>query len=67
MTWEEATALSDAIAASPDAGALHVRVAVAPQAGYAVIIREHGLQDLHYVWTMDEFKALCERLMRRRV
>jgi len=64
MTWEEATQLADTIAASPDAGAWHARVAVAPKGeGYAVVMREHNKHDLHYIWSMDEFLALCERLM----
>ena len=64
MTWEEAAQLADTIAASPDAGAWHAHVAVAPQGqGYAVVMREHGKHELHYVWSMDEFLALCERLM----
>lgn len=64
MTWDEATQLADTIAASPDGGAWHAGVAVAPQgAGYAVVMREHNHHDLHYIWSMDEFLALCERLM----
>ncbi len=64
MTWEDATQLSDRIAKSPDSGMLHVGVIVAPNdRGYAVVIRAHGRHELHYVYSMDEFKALCERLL----
>lgn len=64
MTWEEATQLADTIADSPDAGTMHARVAVAPQGqGYAVVVREHGKHELHYVWSFAEFTALCNRLM----
>ncbi len=64
MTWEEATQLADALAASPDTGAWHARVAVAPQGqGYAVVMREHGKHELHYIRSGEEFTALCDGLM----
>lgn len=64
LTWKEATALVDAIAASLDAGAWHASIAIAPQGqGYAVIMRHHGHHNLHYVWSKGEFTALCNQLM----
>ena len=61
MTWEDATHLAERIAKSPEAGALHVGVIVAPKnQGYAVVIRHHGRHELHYVQSMDAFKVLCE-------
>lgn len=64
MTWEEATRLADTIAASPDAGAWHASVAMAPQGqGYAVVMRQHGHHELHYLRSRAEFAALCDRLM----
>jgi hypothetical protein len=64
MIWEDATQLAERIANSPDAGTLHVGVIVAPaDQGYAVVIREHGRHELHYVQSMQAFKALCERLL----
>ena len=64
MTWEDATQLAERIAKDPDAGTLHVAVIVAPEdRGYAVAIREHGRHELHYVQSMNEFKALCEWLL----
>ena len=37
---------------------------VAPEdGGYAVFIRQHGRHELHYLQSMDEFKALCEWLL----
>ncbi len=64
MTWEDATQLAERIAKSPDSGTLHVAVIVAPEnQGYAVVIREHGRHELHYLQSMDAFKALCERLL----
>ncbi len=63
MNWKEATSLVDAIAASPDAGAWHASIAVAPGGqGYAVIVRQHGRHELHYIWSEDEFKVLCDQL-----
>jgi hypothetical protein len=64
MTWDEAARIADVIAASPDAGAWHARVAVAPQGqGYAVMVREHNHHEMYYIQSVDEFKALCDRLM----
>ncbi len=64
MTWDEAAQLADYITQCPDGGMWHARVAVAPQGqGCAVVVREHGKHDLHYVWSAKEFTALCERLM----
>jgi hypothetical protein len=64
MTWEDATQLAERIAKSPDAGTLHVAVIVAAEdRGYAVVIREHGRHELHYVHSMSEFKTLCEWLL----
>ena len=66
MTWDEATQIADAIAESPDAGAWHARVAVAPQGqGYAVVVREHNHHEMYYLRSLDEFRALCDRLMAR--
>lgn len=63
MTWEDAAQLSDAIAESPDSGALHANVTVAPDGqGYAVMVREHNHSEMHYIHSIDEFKALCDRL-----
>lgn len=62
MTWEEATRLADALAASPDAGAWHIRVAVSPQGqGYAVVAREHNHHEMHYLRSREEFVALVSR------
>jgi hypothetical protein len=64
MILEDATQLAERIANSPDAVTLHVGVIVAPEdQGYAVVIREHGRHELHYVQSMQAFKALCERLL----
>jgi hypothetical protein len=64
MIWEDATQLAARIAKSPEAGALHVGVIVAPEGrGYAVVIREHGRHELHDVPSMNEFKALCEWIL----
>jgi len=64
MIWEDATQLAERIAKSPDAGTLHVGVMVAPgDQGHAVVIREHGRHELHYVQSMHEFKTLCEWLL----
>ena len=66
MTWEEATELSDAITETSDAGAWHARVAVAAgDQGYAVIVREHGKHELHYLTSMAAFTALCDQLKTR--
>jgi hypothetical protein len=66
MTWDEATQIADAIAESPDAGAWHARVAVTPQGqGYAVVVREHNHHEMYYLRSLDEFRALCDRLMAR--
>lgn len=63
MTWEEAAQLSDAIAESPDAGSLHANVTVAPGGqAYAVMVREHNHAEMHYIDSMEAFKALCDRL-----
>lgn len=64
MTWEEATHLADIIADSPDAGAWHARVAVAPEGeGYAVMVREHNHHEMHYLRSFEEFKAICDGLI----
>lgn len=64
MSWEDAAQLAERIAKSPDAGTLHVAVMVASgDRGYAVVIREHGRHELHYVQSMSEFKTLCEWLL----
>lgn len=64
MTWEDATQLAERVAKSPDAGTLHVAVMVASKGcGYAVVIREHGRHELHYVQSMSEFQTLCEWLL----
>lgn len=63
MTWDEATQLADAIAATPDAGAWHIGVAAAPDAqGYVVVARKHGQHDMHYLHTAEAFVALCDRV-----
>jgi hypothetical protein len=60
LTWEEATRLADRIASTPDAGNWHVGVAVVGAPGeYAVTVRQHRSDTLHYVSSMAEFAAVC--------
>jgi uncharacterized protein GlcG (DUF336 family) len=60
LTWEEATRLADHIASTPDAGNWHVGVAVVGAPGeYAVTVRQHRTDTLHYVSSVTEFAAVC--------
>jgi hypothetical protein len=63
MSWDEATRLADRIAASPDAGLWHARVAVAGNGqDYAVMVRQHCTDDWFYVRSSEEFRALCTQV-----
>ena len=66
LTWEEATQLADQIANTPDAGNWHVGVAVVgPPGEYAVTVRQHRTDTLHYVSSMAEFAAVCAQATTR--
>jgi hypothetical protein len=66
LTWEEATQLADRIANTPDAGNWHVGVAVIGRPGeYAVTVRQHRTDTLHYVSSMAEFTAVCTQATTR--
>jgi hypothetical protein len=64
LTWEEATRLAEQIASTPDAGNWHVGVAVVGAPGeYAVTVRQHRTDTLHYVSSVAEFAAVCAQSM----
>jgi uncharacterized protein GlcG (DUF336 family) len=59
LTWEEATRLADQIASTPDAGNWHVGIAVVGNPGeYAVTVRQHRTDTLHYVSSLAEFTSV---------
>jgi uncharacterized protein GlcG (DUF336 family) len=66
LTWEEAARLADQIASTPDAGNWHVGVAVVGAPGeYAVTVRQHRSDTLHYVSSVAEFVAVCAQATAR--